>query len=104
VQAADTTVLAEYIGRLPVGARVRVALTNGDVMRATLLRNDRDPIVLQRRARIPEAPVEIPLAQITALELETNGGGVGRAVAIGAASAAAATLGIIMLLAAVFAD
>jgi hypothetical protein len=100
----DTALMAEYVRQLKVGSKVRVDLANGKTLHGVLMRQDRDPIVVQRRARIPEAPVEISLEDIAALELETGTTNTGRNVAIGAAAAAGATLGVLLLLAAIFSD
>ena len=96
--------MSDYIRQIPVGSRVRVSRASGAVIRGTLMKRDGDPIVVQRRTRIPEAPVEIALDDILAFELDTPGNNPARAVAIGAAAAVGATLGILMLLAAVFSD
>ena len=74
------------------------------MIRATLMKHDSDPIVVQRRTRMPEPPLEIPVRDIVALELDVANGSLGRNVAIVAATAAGATLGVLMVLAAVFAD
>lgn len=63
---ADLTVMAGYIRQLRVGSRVRLNRTNGDEIRGTLMKNDGDPVFIQRRARIPEAPIEVPLRDIVA--------------------------------------
>ena len=102
--AVDPKVMADYIRQLPVGSKVRLVQSDGTVMRAILMKHDADPIVVQRRTRIPEAPIEIPIADIVAMELDTHNGGTGKTIAIGAASAVGATLGVLMLLAAIFAD
>jgi hypothetical protein len=68
------------------------------------MKADADPIVVQKRTRIPERPVEIALADVMAVELDAKKGSLGRSIAIGAATGAAATLGVLMILAAVFAD
>lgn len=102
--AVDASLMRDYIRQLPVGSKVRLVRTDGDVIRAILMKNDADPIVIQRRTRIPEAPVEIAVRDIAAVELETNSGSTGRSIAIGAAAAVGATLGVLMLLAAIFAD
>ncbi len=103
--AVDPALMAAYISQLPLGARVRVSLADGRVIRGTLMRAHTDPIVVQRRTRIPEPPVQIPIRDVQALELETkNGGGTARAIALGAAAGAASTLGMLMLLVAIFAD
>ena len=103
-RGVEPALIAEYVRQLPVGARVRVSLADGRIVRGTLMHRDRDPIVVQRRARIPEAPVEIPVTDILAVELEGGKSNAARTVAIAAASAAGATLGVIGLLAAIFAD
>ena len=101
---SDPALMGSYIRQLPIGSRVRVSLSDGTVIHGTLIKADADPIAVQRRARIPEAPLHIPLQQVRAVELEKGGGGTGRAIAIGAAAGAGAALGVLMVLAAIFAD
>jgi hypothetical protein len=97
--------MADYVRQLRVGSRVRLSRTNGQEIRGTLMRNDADPLVIQRRSRIPEPPVEVPLRDIVAVELDLPGnGGVGRAIAIGAGAAAATVLGIFLVFAAIYSD
>jgi hypothetical protein len=98
----DTTVMASYISQLPLGARVRVSLADGTTVRGILMKADADPIVVQKRTRIPEPPLEIPIRDVVALEAKI--GNTGRAIAMGAAAGAAAALGVLMILAAIFAD
>jgi hypothetical protein len=100
----DPALMAEYVRQLPVGSKVRVNLANGDILHAVLMKRDGDPIVVQRRARIPESPIEIPLKDILAMELENGGSNTARNVAIGAATAVGATFGVLLLLAAIFSD
>jgi len=101
----DPKVMADYIRQLRVGSLVRLTRTNGEEIRGTLMKNDGDPIFVQRRARIPEAPVEIPLRDILAVELDIQGKShAGRNIAIGAAAAASTTLGVLFILAMVFSD
>jgi hypothetical protein len=102
---ADPQVMADYIRQLPVGSRVRLSRTDGDEIRGLLIKNDGDPVVVQRRARVPEAPIEVPLRNVIAVEIETPGtGNLARNVAVGAAAAAGTTLVVLMILAAVFSD
>ena len=104
--AGDQKVMADYVRQLRVGSRIRLNRTNGDEIRGILMKNDGDPLVVQRRARIPEAPIEVPLREVIAVELDTNAknGSVGRTIAIGAAGAASAVLGIFLVLAAIYSD
>jgi hypothetical protein len=99
----DRSVMLDYIRQLPVGSRVKVTRADGKVLRGTLMRRDTDPIVLQLRTRLPEAPVEIAVRDIARLEIQ-KGGSVGRAIAIGAAAGAGASLGVFFVLVAIFAD
>ena len=101
---ADPTVMADYVRQLKVGSRVRLARTNGEEIRGILMKNDGDPLVVQRRARIPETPIEIPLREVLSVELETKTGNPARTIAIGAAAAVSATLGVLLILAAIFSD
>ena len=101
---ADPRVMADYARQLKVGSRVRLARTNGDEIRGILMKNDGDPLVVQRRTRIPEAPIAVPLNEVLALELETKNGNPARTVAIGAVAAVSATLGVLLILAAIFSD
>jgi hypothetical protein len=104
-QSVDPKVMADYIRQLPVGSRVRLSRREGDDIRGTLMKNDGDPLVIQRRTRVPEAPIEVPLRDILAVEPETPGNGnPARAIAIGAGAAAAATLTIFLVLAVIFSD
>jgi hypothetical protein len=101
---ADPAVMAAYVRQLRVGSRVRLNRTNGDEIRGTLMKNDGDPLVIQRRARIPEPPIEVPLRDVVAVELDVKGNSIGRAIAIGAGAAGATVLGIFLLFAAIYSD
>ena len=103
-ERVDAAVMADYIKQLPVGSRVRVVQAGGKVVRGILMKNAGDPLIVQRRTRIPEAPIELALRDIVAVELETSNGSPGRTIAISAAAAAGATLGVLVLLAAIFSD
>ena len=104
-QSVDPRVMADYIRQLPVGSRVRLSRLKGDDIRGTLMKNDGDPLVIQRRTRVPEAPIAVPLQNVLAVELDTPANGnAGRTIAIGAAAAAAGTLTVLFVLAAIFSD
>lgn len=100
---ADASLMSAYVRQLPVGARVRVSLADGRTLHGTLM-NAGDPIVLLKRTRIPEAPLEIALHDVRAVEIESQGGNAGRAIAFGAAAGAASALGVLLVLAAIFSD
>jgi hypothetical protein len=103
-QSIDPKVMADYIRQLRVGSQVRLSRLNGDDIRGTLMKNDGDPVVIQRRARVPEAPISVPLKEVLAVELDGPAkGSPARTIAIGAGAAAAATLGVLLVLAALFA-
>ena|SRR5690349_18162399 len=100
----NPVVMADYVRQLPVGSKVRLNLANGERVHGILMKRDGDPIVVQRRTRLPETPMEISIEDILALEIENGGSNPARTVAIGAAVAVGATLGVLMLLAAIFSD
>lgn len=94
----DTTLLADYVQRLPAGSRVRVEQTDGRSFRGTLMKATAQSILVQKNTRVPEAPVEVPLAQLTRVTLDQGGSSVGKTVAIGVGSGVAATLGFLLIL------
>jgi hypothetical protein len=100
----DPRVMADYVRQLKVGSRIHLARTNGDEIHGILMKNDGDPLVVQRRTRIPEAPIEVPLREVLSVELEVKNGNPARTAAIGAVAAVSATLGVLLILAAVFSD
>jgi len=59
---------------------------------------------VQLNTRLPEPPVDVPLDQIARVTLDNPSGGIGRTIAIGAAVGAAATFGVLLLLAALLGD
>jgi hypothetical protein len=99
----DKTVLADYVQRLAAGSRVRVERIDGSSVRGTLMKATSDFIVVQKNTRIPEPPIELPLAELSRVTLET-GGSTGKTVAIGITSGVAATFGVLLLLVALLGD
>jgi hypothetical protein len=99
----DRALMVTYLTQLPIGARVRATLTDGDKVSGTLMAATDEGIVVQRRTRIPEPPTRIPLDRIGAVEIE-NGSGLGKAVGAGVAAGAGAALGVFLLLVALLAD
>ena len=99
----DRSVLVSYVTQLPVGARVKVTRLSGDHVRGTLMKATGEEIVVQRHTRIPETPVTIAIDDVRAVEIETPSN-TGRSIAIGAAVGAGAALGVLLILAALFAD
>jgi hypothetical protein len=97
------TVLAEYVQKLPLGTKVRVDRTSGGPIKGTLMKASDTVVVVQPRTRVPEPPIEIPLADVLAVTPEGSNG-VAKAIGIGAAAGAAAALGTILILIAAFSD
>jgi hypothetical protein len=101
----DTGAMADYVQRLRTGSKVRVEQTNGTQLRGTLMKATADAVLLQKSTRIPEAPVEVPLAEIARVTVDGGGGmSTGKAIALGIASGAGVFLAIIGILAATFSD
>lgn len=100
----DTATMADYVQRLPAGSRVRVDRTNGHSVRGTLMRASGQAIIVQANTRIPEAPLEIPLSDVTRVALEGSGTSTARTVGIGIAAGVGTFLGILAILAASFND
>jgi hypothetical protein len=98
--AASKQYWMAYAGKLPIGSTVQVRTTDGKRITAVLAIVDQSGITLQSRTRIPEPPRHVPYESLDQLSLKENGGGVGKAIAIGAAVGAGSFLGLVALLAA----
>jgi hypothetical protein len=106
-QSATTrAAIAEYVQQLKPGLPVRVGRTDGRTIRGTLMKATADTLVLQPRARVPEPPIEIALADIVSVtpESPSNGSSLGKAIGIGVAAGAGAVLGIFLIFAAIYSD
>lgn|SRR5262245_26974799 len=97
--AGDTSAMADYVQRLAAGSRVRVERTDGATLHGTLMKATADSIVVQKNTRIPEPPVEVPLAVVARVTVE-HGSSSGRSIALGIVSGVAVFLGILAILAA----
>jgi len=85
-----------YASKLPIGSRVRVRTTDGHRETLVLAVVDDEGITLERTTRTLEAPVRIAYANLSQLEPQKDGSGVGKAIAIGAAVGAATFFGILL--------
>jgi hypothetical protein len=104
-RAADPGVLAEYIQQLPLGSAVRLDLSNGRVLRGTLIKATDARVVIQPRTRIAEPPVEVALADVLRLVPDTQSGNtVGKAIGIGIAAGAGAALAVFAIIIALLND
>ena len=97
----DSTVLADYVQRIPAGSRIRVERNTGGTLRGTLLKSDTDSLTMQRNTRVPETPIDVPFGTITRVTLDT-GSNTGKTVGIAVATGVGATFGVLLLLAAIF--
>lgn len=99
---AAQAITREYAEKLQVGAKVAVAVKGGESFSATYMGVEGDAVRVQKRTRIPEPPIAIPLADLTLLALDQGNGGnsVARAVLIGAATGAGFFLSLLLIAAA----
>jgi hypothetical protein len=93
----DTASMADYVQRLPAGSKVRVERTDGTSLRGTLMKATGGTIVVQKDTRVPEPPVEVPVAQLARVTLNSGGTSTGKAVAIGIASGVGAFFAILAI-------
>jgi hypothetical protein len=103
VSRPDRALISAYIKRLPIGSRVRARLVSGQTVRGTLMNAADEGIIVQQRTRIPEPPTDIPVDQISAVEIESPGS-TARTIGIGVASGAGAALGVFLILVALLSD
>jgi hypothetical protein len=97
VAAPAQEVTAGYVSQLPVGRRVEVTLTDGSRFKAILMGLEGDQVRLQKRTRIPERPILVPLAQVAALSLDEGGMSGTKALLIGLGAGAATFFGLLLL-------
>jgi hypothetical protein len=97
-QAATVDLLRAYVGKLPVGAIVKVKLKQGKTVKGTLMVIEPDAVVVKPKTRISRPERRLPLTEIEFVELqERNGTNVAKAVGIGVATGAGAFLGLMLM-------
>jgi len=95
--SVDAGAMAGYVQRLPAGSRVRIERADGSVMHGTLMSATEDRIVVQKNTRLPEPPIEVPVAQLARVTTENSGTSTAKAVAIGIASGVGAFFAILAI-------
>ncbi len=104
-QPIDSTVLAEYVQKLPSGTTIRVDRAGGKTVRGILMKASERSLVIQPKTRVPEPMIEIPLSAVLRVTPESsNGANLGKAIGIGAAAGAGAALAVFFIIVAIFAD
>lgn len=94
----QTDIWRAFAQKIEVGARLKVRLLDGQRVTATLIRADADELLLQPRTRVPVPLQRVAYDRIAVLERDdARGVGVGKAVALGVASGAAAFLGTLLI-------
>lgn len=96
-QVADASVIAAFVKQLPAASRVRIRLTERRTIRGTFMGVTDGQMVVQPRTRIMEPAIEVPISQVTGIEVEQPNN-VGRAIAVGVATGAATALGVFLLI------
>ena len=71
-RVADGEVLADFAGQLRIGSRVKATITGNRTIRGTLVKRTDQALVIQPRTRVAEPLVEVPFAELLALEQEAR--------------------------------
>lgn len=93
-----------FAQRVDVGTELKVQLSDGRRVRATLVGAEEDVVLLQPKTRIAVPVQAIRYDEIIRMETRHPGNGIGKAVAIGVVTAVGTFFGILALLAAATAD
>ena len=93
----------EFVSRLPVGTNIRLKLDDGATFTGTLMGVEDGAIIVKRRTRLPEPPIRLTPNRIVDADVP-RGSGMGKVIATGSAVGAGATLGVLLLLAAILGD
>ena len=96
--------MSDYARNLPAGTRVRVTTVDRLRIRGTLIKTTGTALYVQPRGRVPEPILEVAFTNLAAIERDKDGGGVGRAIALGAAAGAGAALGVFYILVLAYSD
>lgn len=102
--SAPQGITRDYVDRLPVGARVKVALRSGESFAATYMGVEAEAVRVQKRTRIPEPPFTIPFGDLTVFALDQGGTGTAKAVLIGIGVGVATFFSILAIAAATWDD
>lgn len=95
----------DFARRIDVGSELKVRLVDGTRFRATLIRADDSALLLQPKTRVPVPVQSVLYPAVASLEIPKQGGmGAGKAIAIGAASGAAAFWAMLAIAFAVWSD
>ncbi len=101
----ESQALSASVARIPIGTRLRVDLTSGERVRGTLMRVSDTSMLVNRRTRVPEPPVEIAFSDVQGFDIDQGGpGNVAKIIALSAAAGAAVAVGTMWLLAAILID
>lgn len=87
-----------FLVKLPAGARVKVTLKAGRRLRATLMQVTDTAMIVSPRTRVPEPVQTIALADLAAVDLETDTPSIAKAVGIGIASGVGAFFTMLIIL------
>ena len=82
---------------MPLGSKVKIQTLENKRLSGTLMRVDSTTVTLKRNTRRPEAAIAINFADIARMERDHGGGvNIAKAIAIGAATGAAAMITLIL--------
>lgn len=94
----EPAVWRTFAASLPAGALVKMRLQTGERFTATLIEVQAEALLLQPKTRASVPPQSVRYTSIVAMEqAERGNAGLGKAIAIGAASGAAVFVGLLML-------
>lgn len=101
--AGPNPAIVDYVRQLPLGTHVRVDRASQRGVKGTLLKFGEQAIVVQPRTRIAVPPMEIPLADITRVTVDTGSGtSLAKAIGAGLAAGAGGALAVILVLIAAY--
>ena len=96
------TAFRQMAAAIPLGSRVKVQISGGRRMTATLMAISDDAVIVQRASRVPEPAVTIPFRDIARLERDAKGGfSVGKAIGVGLAAGVGAILTLFTIMVAI---
>ena len=97
--AGANAAVVEYVRQLPLGTNVRVDRAAERAVKGTLLKVGEQTLIVQPRTRVAVPPIEIPLAQVTRVTVDTGAGNsLAKSIGVGLAAGAGAAAAVILIL------
>jgi hypothetical protein len=104
-QPSNAEVWRSFAEKVETGKTLKLRLTSGKRMKATLLQVSPDAMTVQAKTRVPVAPERVAYSDVASIEIDSGkGANMAKAAAVGAAVGAATFFSLVMIAVASWTD